>query len=93
MTTNYKRNAISLQQHGKPLSNQVIRMKYGECSKCNKWGLAPQTFNESKHFLKCPNCGAPMYLSIHNPTEAGAREINKVEITEFINHKGRRCFY
>lgn len=63
-------------------------MDIGQCD-CNKWGVVPKTFNESKHFLKCPSCSKPMYLiRMIQPKELGLREQDKVEITEFINHKG-----
>lgn len=62
---------------------------FGTCDKCNKWGDAPKDFRESKHFLKCPNCGNPMYLTrIFHPTTFGFKESEKVEITEFIKHNG-----
>ena len=61
-------------------------IKYGSC-KCGKWGIAPSNFRESKHFLKCPDCGEAMYLTIlFGPKELGWKESDKVEITEFINH-------
>lgn len=59
-------------------------IKYGMCTKCRKWGIAPDSFRESKHFLKC-ECGAPMYLSIFNPIEAGYREKEKIT-PGTINH-------
>jgi hypothetical protein len=37
---------------------------FGVCSKeCNVWGSAPANFRETKHFLKCPKCNSPMYLT------------------------------
>lgn len=41
----------------------------GLCSKCNSWGLAPANFRQSKHFLKCPKCESPMYLTYTNEKE------------------------
>jgi hypothetical protein len=52
---------------------------WGVCTKCYRWGWAPDIFKENKHFLKC-ECGAPMYLTIGNPTEAGYNERNKVTV-------------
>lgn len=64
---------------------------YGICD-CGKWGLAPAAFNESKHFLKCPACSKPMYLSkFHNnqsPRDLGYPTKDEVTITELIKHKG-----
>lgn len=63
-------------------------MILGICE-CNKWGIAPKTFNESKHFLKCPSCSKPMYLiTVTNPEEIALRDKDKVEITDFIRHRG-----
>jgi len=62
--------------------------KYGMCD-CGKWGIAPLGFRENKHFLKCPVCGKAMYLTmLIGPKELGLSDSNKVEIKEFINHKG-----
>ena len=62
-------------------------VKYGECD-CGKWGIAPDTFNEGKHFLRCPACNKPMFLSYGKPEDCYYSERNKVEIKEFIYHKG-----
>lgn len=63
-------------------------MTYGECTNCNKWGEAPKTFNESKHFLKCPICLGPMFLVHGDPKECGLTEKQQITITEFIKHRG-----
>ena len=65
------------------------KMDIGECTNCFKWGEVPKTFKETKHFLKCPACKCAMYLvRLAQPNELRLRESDKVEITEFINHKG-----
>lgn len=64
-------------------------MDIGKCSNCFKWGEVPKTFNETKHFLKCPECKQAMHLVRQiKPNELGLRGSDKVEITSFINHKG-----
>jgi hypothetical protein len=59
-----------------------MKKYYGVCTSamCNKWGEAPPTFDESQHVLRC-SCGAPMYLSIFNPRDAGSPECDKVTLT------------
>lgn len=61
-----------------------MRRKYwGICSnrECNKWGEAPENFKENRHFLKCGACGSKMYLDMHDPTEAGYNDRNKVTVS------------
>lgn len=59
-------------------------MDIGMCD-CGKWGECPKTFNETKHFLQCPSCKKPMYLTrMVQPNELGLRELNKVEITRIV---------
>lgn len=60
---------------------KLIAMKWGICSHCNKWAEAPPEFNESKHFLKCGNCSALMYLDNLDPQTAGYRLENKTTAT------------
>jgi hypothetical protein len=62
--------------------------KYGICD-CGKWGLIPAIFRENKHFLKCPNCGAKMYLfrTFNSIKELGFKTTDEVTITEVINHE------
>ncbi len=50
---------------------------YGICD-CGKWGSSPPAFSMAKHFMKCPACGKAMYLTIHDPREAGHREHSRV---------------
>lgn len=66
-----------------------MKLGFGECTKCNVWGDIPVNFNESKHFLKCPLCKEAMYLvRTFKPSDVGLNESKKVEITEFISHRG-----
>lgn len=37
----------------------------GECLPCWIWGFSPIGFDETKHFLVCPNCTGNMMLSRH----------------------------
>ena len=37
----------------------------GECTTCWIYGIAPNNFNETKHFLICPKCDGNMYLGRH----------------------------
>lgn len=56
---------------------------YGVCSDrlCSGWAEAPEGFNESKHFLRCANCGSLMYLDYTDPRIVGYSEKHKTTAT------------
>ena len=59
--------------------------KWGICD-CGKWAIAPYTFRETTHFLKCPECGQIMYLSTISPKDAGYCPKDMVE-ARIVSHK------
>lgn len=52
---------------------------FGHCTDCNVWSDIPEGFKESKHFIRCPKCQKPMYLSLNlKPSEIGLKDNQKV---------------
>jgi hypothetical protein len=59
-------------------------VQYG-CCDCQNWGMAPEVFNESVHFLKCP-CGKLAYLTMFDPRTAGYSAKRQVTLA-VVNQK------
>lgn len=59
--------------------------KFLDCTACRVWGEVPPGFKESKHFGKCPKCGAAMYLFIsHDPCELTRDELFKTNLKQQV---------
>ena len=52
---------------------------FAQCTNCNTWSDIPDGFKEIFHFVKCLECGQPMYLCRGGitPSDIGLRESQK----------------
>lgn len=53
-----------------------------ECMPCWRWAWIPKAWNELKHNIRCPECGAAMHpIRNGTPDQVGWREDQRVEAT------------
>jgi hypothetical protein len=64
----------------------MLNKGFGECVDCHVWSGIPEGFNETKHFIRCPGCGKPMYLIRGTTSSEVGLSVTKKVIGTLMEH-------